>query len=168
MIEFNGQISEKIQLDRMKKVNKKEVFLFLFTIILLWIVVISIGLIFDVLQYLWMEALVCTAVLIGVIILIARTPKKVVLRFKLSPHIIITEDELSLELCKNGEKVWRKRGLSKVKKILDCGDVYYIVFRFGDITNAWICQKNNMINGTAEEFERQFQSKIYRDSHFEE
>lgn len=54
-----------------------------------------------------------------------------------------------------------KKNLSKVKKILDCGDVYYIIFRFGDITNAWICQKSNIVNGTTEEFETYFKSKIH-------
>ncbi len=161
MIEFNGQISEKVQLDRMKKVKKKEIFLFLLTIIFLWIVVIAVGLILDALQYLWIEALICSVVLIGVIFTIAWAPQKTVLRFKLSPHIIITEKELSLELCKNGKSVWRKKNLSKVKKILDCGDVYYIIFRFGDITNAWICQKSNIVNGTTEEFETHFKSKIH-------
>ena len=92
-----------------------------------------------------------------------KIPKKVVLRFRLSPHIIITEKDLSLELWSNGEKVWRRRNLSKVKKILDCGEVYYIVFKFGGITNAWICQKDNIINGTIKDFETLFQSKIIRE-----
>lgn len=62
---------------------------------------------------------------------------------------------------------WRK-GMAKKKfvqskKILDCGEVYYIVFKFGGITNAWICQKDNIINGTIKDFETLFQSKIIRE-----
>ena len=51
-----------------------------------------------------------------------------------------------------------------MKKILDCGEVYYIIFRFGDITNAWICQKDNIVNGTIEDFQALFQSKIVQAS----
>lgn len=98
------------------------------------------------------------------VILIAKTPDKVVLRIKLSPHIVITENELALEIWKNGEKVWRKKKISQVKKILDSGEVYYIIFRFGDITNAWICQKDNIVNGTITEFDALFQSKIIKDN----
>lgn len=164
MVEFNGQISEKNQLNRMKKVRKKEIVVFLSGIIFIWIVTVSFGLIFDFLQSILVELIVCTIIMLACIILIAKTTEKVALRIKLSPHIIITETDLLLELWKNGEKTWRKRNLTQVKKVLDCGEVYYIIFRFGDITNAWICQKDNVVSGTIGEFERIFQSKIVRES----
>lgn len=163
MIEFNGPIAEENQLNRMKKVNKKEIQIFIFGLIFIWIVAIAIGLPLKILQDLWGELILCSVVLLGVTFLSAKTPKKVVLRFRLSPHIVITEKDLSLELWSNGEKVWRTRKLSKVKKVLDCGEVYYIIFKFGDITNSWICQKNNIISGTIEEFESLFQSKIIKE-----
>ena len=163
MIEFNGPITEENQLNRMKKVNKKEIRVFIFGLIFIWLVAIAIGLSLKILQDLWGELILCSVVLLGVTFLSAKTPKKVALRFRLSPHIVITEEDLSLELWSNGEKVWRTRKLSKVKKVLDCGEVYYIIFKFGDITNSWICQKNNIISGTIEEFELLFQSKIIKE-----
>ena len=163
MIEFNGPITEENQLNRMKKVNKKEIQIFIFGLIFIWIVAIAIGLPLKILQDLWGELILCSVILLVVTFLSAKTPKKVVLRFRLSPHIVITEEDLSLELWSNGEKVWRTRKLSKVKKVLDCGEVYYIIFKFGDITNSWICQKNNIISGTIEEFESLFQSKIIKE-----
>lgn len=144
----------------MKKVRKKEIVVFLSGIIFILIVTVSFGLIFGDLQSVFVELIVCTIIMLACIILIAKTPEKVALRIKLSPHIIITETDLSLELWKNGEKTWRKRNLTQVKKVLDCGEVYYIIFRFGDITNAWICQKDNVVSGTIGEFERIFRSKI--------
>lgn len=164
MVEFDGQISERNQLNRMEKVREKEIIVFLSGIIFIWIVTVSFGLIFDFLQSILVELIVCTIIMLACIILIAKTTEKVALRIKLSPHIIITETDLSLELWKNGEKTWRKRNLTQVKKVLDCGEVYYIIFRFGDITNAWICQKDNVVSGTIGEFERIFQSKIVRES----
>lgn len=148
----------------MEKVREKEIIVFLSDIIFIWIVTVSFGLIFDFLQSILVELIVCTIIMLACIILIAKTTEKVALRIKLSPHIIITETDLSLELWKNGEKTWRKRNLTQVKKVLDCGEVYYIIFRFGDITNAWICQKDNVVSGTIGEFERIFQSKIVRES----
>lgn len=164
MVEIDGQISERNQLNRMEKVREKEIIVFLSGIIFIWIVTVSFGLIFDFLQSILVELIVCTIIMLACIILIAKTTEKVALRIKLSPHIIITETDLSLELWKNGEKTWRKRNLTQVKKVLDCGEVYYIIFRFGDITNAWICQKDNVVSGTIGEFGRIFQSKIVRES----
>ena len=163
MIEFNGPITDENQLNRMKKVNRKEIQIFIFGLIFIWIVAIAIGLPLKILQDLWGELILCSVILLGVTFLSVKTPKKVVLRFQLSPHIVITEEDLSLELWSNGERVWRTRKLSKVKKILDCGEVYYIIFKFGDITNSWICQKDNIISGTIEEFESLFQSKIIKE-----
>lgn len=164
MIEFNGLITEENQLNRMKKIDKTVFFVFFGGLILIWIIIILFELIFsDVLQELWLECVACSAIMLGLIFLSMKTPKKVVLRFRLSPHIIITEKDLSIELRSNGKEVWRTRKITNVKKILDCGEVYYIIFKFGDITNSWICQKSNIVNGSINEFEVIFQSKIVRD-----
>ncbi len=89
--------------------------------------------------------------------------KRRLLRFRICPHIIITETELSHErLYNTGEMGKTIKTINKVKKVLDCGEVYYIIFRFGDISNAWICQKSNIINGTIEEFESLFRQKLVR------
>lgn len=162
MIEFQGPISEKNQLDRMKKLDKKVTQVSILGLIFIWLVVIAIGLPLRILQDLWGELIFCSLIMLTVPILSAYTPKKVILRFRISPHIIITEKDLSLESRSNGKEVWRIRKISKVKKVLDCGEVYYIIFKFGDITNSWICQKNNIINGTIEEFESLFQTKLVK------
>lgn len=162
MIEFQGSISEKNQLDRMKKLDKKVTQVSILGLIFIWLVVIAIGLPLRILQDLWGELIFCSLIMLTVPILSAYTPKKVILRFRISPHIIITEKDLSLESWSNGKEVWRIRKISKVKKVLDCGEVYYIIFKFGDITNSWICQKNNIINGTIEEFESLFQTKLVK------
>ena len=164
MIEFNGAISEKNQLDRMKKVDRKVKFTILLFLAIIWIIGVVVLLPLNAFSDILPELIVCTVVMLIEVALIAKTPEKVVLRIKLSPHIVITENELALEIWKNGEKVWRKKKISQVKKILDSGEVYYIFFRFGDITNAWICQKDNIVNGTIAEFDALFQSKIIKDN----
>ncbi|MBO5412036.1 MAG: hypothetical protein J6A38_03000 [Clostridia bacterium] len=164
MIEFNGSITEENQLNRMKKVDKTVICMFFGFLIVMWGILIALELIFSGFwQDLWKEYVVGSVIMLVVIFLIVKTPKEIVLRFRLSPHIIITEEKLSVELWKNGEKVWRNRKLSRVKKVLDCGEVYYIIFKFGDITNSWVCQKDNIVNGTIGDFETLFQSKIVRE-----
>ena len=163
MIEFNGPITEKNQLDRMKRVDKTTIRSFLIIALSCWLMLIAFELIFSIVsQEVWKELVVFSVVVLCVVLLIAKTPKSVVLRFRLSPHIIITEEDLSLELLNRGKQLWRTRKLSRVKKILDCGEVYYIIFKFGDITNSWICQKSNIVNGSIEDFEKLFAEKIVR------
>lgn len=163
MIEFNGAISEKAQLDRLKRVDKNVMRVFIVGLIIIWLILILSDLFFgNVLRELWKEAVLCTVIMIVPTLLMAIMPKKIALRFKIAPHIIITENDLSLEMYSNGKQVWRTRKISKVKKILDCGQVYYIIFKFGDITNSWVCSKSNIVNGTIDEFETLFQSKIVK------
>lgn len=163
MIEFNGAISEKAQLDRLKRVDKNVMRVFIVGLIIIWLILILSDLIFgNVLRELWKEAVLCTVIMIVSTLLTAKMPKKVALRFKIALHIIITENDLSLEMYSNGKQVWRTRKISKVKKILDCGEAYYIIFKFGDITNSWVCSKSNVVSGTIDEFETLFQSKIVK------
>ncbi len=162
MIEFNGQITQQNQIDRLKRVSKVETILFITAPIALWVIGITVGLVFEFLQDIWLEMLICSIIIWVCALLNKIIPQKRLMRFRLSPHIIITDEELSLELENRGEKVWRKRKLSKVKKVLDSGEVYYIIFKFGDITSAWTCQKDNIVNGTIEEFEKLFEDKIQR------
>ena len=162
MIEFDGVVSEKNQLDRMKMVDKRTRYTFLFGLLFIWIIIIAVSLPAKIFQDIWKEGVFCSVVILGITFLTWKTPPTTALRFRLSPHIIITKKELALELWSNGKRVWRKRKISKVKKIFDCGEVYYLIFKFGDITNSWMCQKDNMIQGSIEEFEELFQGKIVR------
>lgn len=50
--------------------------------------------------------------------------------------------------------------LSKVKKVIDCGDWYAIVFKFGGLSNSWICHKALLVQGTIDEFEKLFDGKL--------
>lgn len=164
MVEFSGSISEQNQIDRQKKIDKKVTRIILLVILIMPIIAILSFIFLHVFDKLWLDALICEIVAVFVLIGIKYMPQKVVLRFRLAPHIIINENELMLECYKGGKRVYRKKKMSKVKKILDCGEVYYIIFKFGDITNSWICQKSNIINGTIEEFEEIFKSKIKRET----
>ncbi|MBP5193161.1 MAG: hypothetical protein J6126_00330 [Clostridia bacterium] len=167
MIEFKGDISEKVQLDRYNRSNNSiKVAATIFFVSCLAITIIAY-VIFGISQNDFRELL--REIIIGVVVWVvlyiieALTPKEVFLRFRISPHVIITREELSLELFSIDKPKWKTNNMSKVKKVLDSGEMYYIVFKTGGIEGAWICQKSNLLQGTIEEFEEIFKGKIKRE-----
>ena len=56
----------------------------------------------------------------------------------------------------------QKKPLSKVKKVIDVGEWYYVVFKGGSLNSAFVCQKNLLKQGTLDEFEALFEDKIIR------
>lgn len=77
---------------------------------------------------------------------------------ELSWHIVIESDIISAEGIQRSET----RFLKDVKKVVDMGDWYKIYFYFPNKSNIFICQKDLIIQGTIDEFERLFQEKIVR------
>lgn len=162
MIEFNGPITEENQLKRIKKVDKEVRYpTLLFGIILLVMMILSMLIPFFK-DILW-DIIICLVIYLAILPAIIKTPKKVALRIRIAPHVIITDNEVMLEVWDNGKLIWWKKNLSKVKKVLDCGELYYIILKHGGISTSWICQKSNIVNGTIEEFETIFESKIVKE-----
>lgn len=62
----------------------------------------------------------------------------------------------------SSERFYEKRSIDDVKKVIDMGDWYQICFYFPHKTSRFICEKKLMIEGSIEEFEKMFQSKIIR------
>lgn len=59
-----------------------------------------------------------------------------------------------------GENFHEERDLSRVKKVIDYGDWYQIFFYFGYRSQKFICQKDLIVEGTIEDFEKLFRDKI--------
>ncbi|MBR2340895.1 MAG: hypothetical protein IKA72_00605 [Clostridia bacterium] len=75
-------------------------------------------------------------------------------------RIEISEDIFS---SKVGHK-YEFRELSKVKIVKDWGEWYEIIFFFPHKSIGYICQKDLIVEGTIEEFEKLFEDKIVRKS----
>jgi hypothetical protein len=56
------------------------------------------------------------------------------------------------------EEVTRKKAVTKIKKVIDVGDWYYLIY--ADITNCFICQKDLLQSGSIKEFEEIFKNRI--------
>lgn len=76
-------------------------------------------------------------------------------------HITINNEEI---VCAdNVSKKTRKKQLKQIRKVIDAGECYYVIYKWGEITNCIICQKDLIREGTIEEFEELFKGKIVKE-----
>lgn len=93
-------------------------------------------------------------------------PKKRILNIKLQTKVIINSATISYQTIGYGyESPIKTMSFSKIKKIVDYGDWYDIIFKHGGIYNSWVCQKNLIVEGKIEDFEKLFKNKIIKDTH---
>ena len=156
MIEFCGILSDECKICTAKRIAKNNGILFLIASIGISAISIAVGIIKDT----WIYSLILTAIC-TVITTIAFIPSKKSLRYKISTQLIIDNDTVSRSVVGGNEALVTKP-IGKVKTILDYGDWYYIIFKFGDMSNSWVCQKDLIVKGTIEEFEKIFEGKIKR------
>ncbi|MDE7405873.1 MAG: hypothetical protein K2M89_03245 [Clostridiales bacterium] len=64
-------------------------------------------------------------------------------------------------LC-TGKTFEHARYYDDVKKVIDCGEWYHMVFYMGQKNYDYICQKDLITEGTIEEFEEYFKDKLVR------
>ena len=75
------------------------------------------------------------------------------------PYLVrIEESEIYAEVGRGAGT----RTLADVKKVLDYGEFYDIIFYFPNKVLNCICQKDLIVEGTIEEFEKLFEDKIMR------
>lgn len=152
MIVFSGIINDQLQDKTMKRRNKYVGKLLLFISFTL-ITLSGISLFF--LNADMKGWAIVSAVLIAISLFNLFSPGRK-LPFRWEFHISISKEEMIID-----SPLWHKplkRPIKKIKKILDVGDTYYIIF--ADITNCAVCQKNLIQTGTLEEFKDLFKDKI--------
>ena len=159
MIRFSGTIRREYQ-DRIVKLRSRQVGLALLAVGLIpFTVGIAISLHTDSMSDL-RSFIVMFALLIVVAIVLVVTP-----RIKNQPEwdydITITEDTVKfISLHQDGATVIKP--LKKIKKVVDCGDYYYLYVHRWDASNGILCQKDLLIEGSLEDFEKIFAGKIKR------
>lgn len=159
MIEFSGEISNVIRKKVLKKRDRQLGFIFLGATLITIAVAVILALSRDT-QY--AEFSICAVILslITIYFLIAPTPKQVY-RFRWDYKIQINSEEIIVTNSQfNQENI---KSISKIKKVIDDRDCYYLIY--ADISNAFICEKNLLRQGTLEEFEKLFEGKIIRAKH---
>lgn len=153
MIEFRGELSYECK-NYLLKVSKKMNLIVAVCVIVPFIIAnILIAILLD-----WIYIIFLPALIIGIIIFWqAKVPAKAY--GSLFPTAIILEDDnLYCEL----EGFTFVRNISNIKKVIDYGTFYHIVFHFPKKYINFICEKKLIINGTIEEFERMFESRVIK------
>lgn len=74
----------------------------------------------------------------------------------------ITIDTKGNEIFGEYRKGAGSRSIDEVKKVIDMGEFYHILFYFPNQWANCICQKDLIVEGTIEEFEKLFEDKIVR------
>ena len=106
-------------------------------------------------------ALILTALFTIMIGIVFAVPQKRILSFKIPIRLVIDANTISTTAL--GEKESMKtKPLAAVKKVIDRGEWYDIIFKYGNMSNSWVCQKDLIKKGTIDEFEEIFKSKILR------
>ena len=154
MIKFCGPLSEQQKTSLLNKLSKEERIIFgiFLPLICIAIFVLWISFRFPILEIL---PYLIISLIISLIICLSRPLfTKNANRLPIQTHITIKNGIIKNEL--NGAKI----SLQKVKKVLDDGDIYFIFKSGSAFSNAFVCPKNLLIEGSIEEFEMLFQGKI--------
>ena len=160
MIEFFGTLSEQCQKDTNKRTRKMVALVFTCFTILLGVVptvVLYLQADEDFYEFagLTVLLLIVTVVMWLPINVVRKPPKGV------STDILVRIEDS--HITRSGFGGVQTKPLSKVKKVIDAGDWYYVVFsRLGDLSNAFVCQKDLLTQGTLEDFEKLFEGKLVR------
>lgn len=159
VIEFNGVLSNECVNDKRRKVKNKMSIICLIILLSCTIFTIILGINHDSEFY---SVLICTIVLALTSFCNALPLPKFRQRKleKINPEIKVTIQNGIVTVASSFSK--KDKSITKVKKVIDMGEWYYLIFKFGDISNSWVCQKNLITLGTIDEFEALFESKLIR------
>ena len=154
MIEFNGYItgvSEK-HFSKRSRAFVQNLFIVFLLLVLPTVVVIAIKTHESTvpLVYVSFSALSLLAI---------RLPKSKKERQKMNPKKITIQDGVMIAINGYGPD---SKLVSDVKEVRDYGEFYEIVFPFGKMSTNFICQKDLLVKGSLEKFEKIFKDKLVR------
>ena len=149
MIEFQGEISKKTRRFIKKRESR-------FNMIGMTFACIVVGLPVVAAMAAWQLWTLFLTIPCGVIFLILAYTSTDITVF-VPQRVVITHDGTIKSECR---KTSDERHISEVEKVTDRGEFYHISFEssFGD--GRFVCQKNLLVSGTPEEFEKMFEGKI--------
>ena len=152
MIEFSGYINgvaEQYFHNKGRKLGN--------SILLIPLLLFLPGVVVTAIRMQFWQMIVGYCLIITIIPLLTLIPKSKKERLSITPKKIFTEDDCIICIA---DKYTESRIISDAKQLRDFGEFYEIVFRFGKISDKFICQKNLLSKGTLEEFEKLFSGKI--------
>lgn len=163
-IEFSGTLCEQAREDRMQRINNIFVYLVAFCLLATVAVIVTC---FVMSAYYLLIIFVPLLTLFAVLIFLMYRPDKQARLFYSSyltePFTItISNGVITNSYFEKSRLVSGGKSVNSVKRVLDVGEWYYIIFKFGDISTSWVCQKDLLTKGTIEDFENLFENKLVR------
>lgn len=152
MIEFSGYLTGQAKSFFWKRSKITAIKIFCFPLLILLPLFVIVSSYLDMWTILYGYIAVCLS--IPLLFMIPNSKKQIA---SLTPNHIFTDNEYIVCQYEAGEVC---NLISDASKIVDYGDFYYISFPFGHKTDAFVCQKSLITQGTLEEFEALFEGKI--------
>lgn len=153
MIKFSGELSEKTKKWRINQ-EQRGVRLVIFVVCILFsIPTIIVALLVDPVNFIWLIAWWLIFLILGFAPIKGKS-----LGLVLPFEVTIIHDIIDSK----GEKFDSYRNLDDVKKVIDFGEWYQVIFYFPYKDLRFVCQKDLIKEGTIEEFENLFEGKIVR------
>jgi len=155
MIEFNGYITGKAQKQFARRTQYFTRVICVFTELVMLPTTLWITLGTN--NYFFLKIYLTVAVVLTIAMFVPPQSKKTMKQY--TPRNICLREEYITCVTDKGVE---SKLIEKAKRVYDYGEFYEIDFPIGNFSPNFICQKNLLVVGTLEEFEKKFKDKIIR------
>ncbi len=161
MIRFCGKIKNQIQIKILNLYSKQATIMFVVLGVILETLGISVAIGFNEKNML-LEFFIFGLIIIVFIVIFILTNRKTKIKIEWDFDIIIENEMITINCRHQINGVIATKPIKKIKKVVDFGEYYYLYVCRWDASNGIICQKDLLIEGSLEEFEKLFEGKIQR------
>ena len=158
MIVFSGEFSEESKRYVLKQNARIGLLVSSISALIATVIVVTIAIIYSL--WLILLFLIIFALLVMLATLTPYIQRKRILKLIVPSKIVMNKEGGYIRIYFRNTAIVEKK-LSKIKKVIDEGKHYYIKLKLPKI-DGFLCQKDLLVEGTIEEFEEVFQSKIVR------
>lgn len=159
MIEFNGRVSMKCKKHIQKQEGKNGLFATVIAVIVVLVPVINILLYFSIISWYYIVAFSAPIVILSLFLSYFSPFSKKTDALILPERIVIADDGT---IASHGEKFHMIAAIDEVTMVVDMGEWYHISFGKKLGLGRFVCQKDLLVKGTIEDFEKLFEGKIIR------
>lgn len=157
MIEFKGELTGKSKKFIILKQIKMQTILSLFMTIVFLIPIIFIPALKEI------KELIFAYIIIFDVFMLLPPSKNARKNFMPLRIYIDLEEEFIIHECPELE---RSHSIKSVKKIIDYGEWYYLIFYYSDRDMYFVCQKDLLTQGSIEDFEGLFRDRIVKNDRY--
>lgn len=161
MIRFCGKIKNQIQIKILNLYSKQATIMFVVLGVILETLGISVAIGFNEKNML-LEFFIFGLIIIVFIVIFILTNRKTKIKIEWDFDIIIENEMITINCRHQINGIIATKPIKKIKKVVDFGEYYYLYVCRWDASNGIICQKDLLIEGSLEEFEKLFEGKIQR------